>query len=68
MAVTIFLILLFLGLLGVLSYLRWRESKYLKKTGRDALSPGLRKEFEEEEQDAERRKKSFEGELKKFGL
>ena len=59
---------LFFGLLAGLGYLRWRESRYLKKQTKDALSPSLRQEFEKEAQDAERRKKSFEGELKKFGL
>jgi hypothetical protein len=51
-----------------LGWLRWRESKYLKKPVKETLSPSLKKELEKEEQDAERRKKSFEGELKKFGL
>jgi hypothetical protein len=68
MKLFIFLMVLFFGLLGALGWLRWRESKYLKKPVKETLSPSLKKELEKEEQDAERRKKSFEGELKKFGL
>lgn len=68
MEILIFLIVLFFGLLGVLGWLRWRESKYLKKSVKETLGPSLKKELEKEVQDAERRKKSFEGELKKFGL
>ncbi len=64
----ILLVILFLGLLAGLAWLRWREDRYLKKKPRDAMRPALREELEKEVQDAERRKKSFEEKLKKFGL
>ncbi len=68
MAWVILFSILVLGFLGLLAWYRWRESQYLKKRTKEALSPSFRKELEKESQDALRRKKAFEEALKKFGL
>lgn len=60
--------ILFLGLLGGIAYLRLREGRYLKKSTKEALSKKLREEIDRERQDAERRKKKFDEQLKKFDL
>jgi len=58
-----------LGLLIVaLGLYRWMERRKLKGSVKAGMSRGLRLEIETEEKDAERRKKSFEQQLKKFGL
>jgi hypothetical protein len=64
----IFLALVFLGFLGLIGFLRWRETRYLKKSTKEAMSKRLRTEIEREVQDAERRKKKFADQLKKFDL
>ncbi len=64
----IFLLILFLGLLAGLAWYRFRDSRYLKKPTKEAMSKALRSELEKEAEDAERRKKRFAEELKKFGL
>ena len=64
---TILWVLVFCLLMGGLGWMRYRESKFLKKKTKDAIRPSLRKEWEHEREDAARRKKAFEDSLKKFG-
>ncbi|MCE9625776.1 MAG: hypothetical protein K8R69_10070 [Deltaproteobacteria bacterium] len=59
-------VLVFVGLMGALVWVRIRESRYLKKRTRDAIRPELRKEFESEVEDAVRRKAAFQDALQKF--
>lgn len=66
MSAAIFLGILFFGFLGGMVFLRWREERFLKKKTKEALGKGLRREIDQERQDAERRKKRFEDQLKKF--
>jgi len=56
------------ALLFGLAFLRWWDGRRMKKPAKEAMSKALREEIEKEEKDAERRKKSFEDTLKKFGL
>ncbi len=62
------LILLVLGVLGALVYLRTREEKYLKKKTSETFSKQVREEIEAERAENIRKKEKFREALKKFDL
>ncbi|MDO8644145.1 MAG: hypothetical protein Q7S00_04150, partial [bacterium] len=55
---------IFLGV-SFLLYLRLKDSRYLKKTTREALREGLREEIEQERNESSARRGKFEKALKK---
>jgi len=64
---TLVLILVTLGILGLATYFRVREQRYLKKKTKDSLSKDLREEIETERSENIRKAKSFQDKLKGFG-
>lgn len=67
MAWALFLLVLFAGFLFGLGWVRWRETRFLKKNAKETMGKELRMEIEKESLDASRRKAEFEKKLKKFG-
>lgn len=58
------IIVLFVAM-GFLFWIRWKDSRYLKKQTRDILSKELRKEIEEEKAQFSRKKALFQKALQK---
>ena len=63
----ILFVVLCLGFLGWISYLRIRENRYLKKKTRDAISKELHEEIEKEREESTRKRDKFKDLLGRFG-
>lgn len=63
---TLFFVFLALATLGLVVYFRIRETRYLKKPTKEALSARLKEEIELEESEKVRKKEKFETTLQQF--
>jgi len=63
----IFFVLICLGFLAWVSYLRHRENRYLKKRTREALSKKLHEEIQKEREENIRKSDKFKEILTRFG-
>ena len=63
----ILFVVLCLGFLGWICYLRFRENRYLKKKTREAISKELHEEIEKERKENIRKSGKFKDLLSRFG-
>lgn len=63
---TLLAVILALGAFALIIYFRLRENRYLQKKTKEVMSKELRKEIEQEKNEALRKKEKFEKILKDF--
>lgn len=68
MAWLVIFLLILVGFVALLIWLRWNDTKFLRKSAKDTMDKGFKSEIDYETHDAVRRKKLFEESMKRRGF